>query len=246
MPRTLQHPFLPLAAAGLLVIAFGAAGPIPQLPDYHAFADRRALFGIEHGADVLSNLGFLLAGGWGFVLASIRKRRGDAGGLAWLVFFGALVFTAFGSAWYHLAPDDARLVWDRTPIALACAALLSASVAQAVPGRWWTPTVLPVLSAVGTLSVLWWYLSGDLRYYLLIQVAPLALVPLLQWQSGATPQSRRAFGVAIGLYVLAKVCELNDAPLFEALGIVSGHTLKHLLASAAAFVLTLDFARRTP
>jgi hypothetical protein len=246
MPRTMQHPFLILLAAGLLIIALGAAGPIPQLPDYHAFADQRPVFGIEHGADVLSNLGFLLVGGWGFVLASIRKRRGDAGGLAWLVFFGALVFTGFGSAWYHLAPDDTRLIWDRTPIALACAALLSASVAQAVPGRWWTPTLLPVLSAVGTLSVLWWYLSGDLRYYLLIQVAPLVLVPLLQWLSGAAAQSRRAFGLAVALYVLAKVCELNDARLLEALGAVSGHTLKHLLATAAAFVLAVDFARSPP
>jgi hypothetical protein len=75
-------------------------------------------------------------------------------------------------------------------------------------------------------------------------VAPLALVPLLQWLSGAATQSRRAFGLAVALYVLAKVCELNDARLLEALGTVSGHTLKHLLATAAAFVLAVDFARQ--
>ncbi|NHZ80257.1 hypothetical protein F2P44_13380 [Massilia sp. CCM 8695] len=83
----------------------------------------------------------------------------------------------------------------------------------------------------------WWSASGNLGPYLLIQLAPLVLVPVLQWQTGAPPAQRRAFGVAIGLYVLAKLCELADAAILSAIHALSGHTLKHLLAALAALVL---------
>jgi hypothetical protein len=34
----------------------------------------------------------------------------------YLVMFAGLSLTAFGSGYYHLAPDNARLVWDRIAI----------------------------------------------------------------------------------------------------------------------------------
>lgn len=36
--------------------------------------------------------------------------------LGWTAFFLGVASTAFGSAYYHLKPDDARLVWDRLPV----------------------------------------------------------------------------------------------------------------------------------
>lgn len=36
--------------------------------------------------------------------------------LGWSTFFVGIVATAFGSAYYHLKPNDARLVWDRLPV----------------------------------------------------------------------------------------------------------------------------------
>ncbi|HAT31295.1 MAG TPA: hypothetical protein DCW29_10725 [Janthinobacterium sp.] len=71
-----------------------------------------------------------------------------------------------------------------------------------------------------------------MRPYLLLQMAPLVLIPLLQWRRPR--RERLAFGAALGLYLLAKFCEVADHAIFDALGFVSGHTLKHLLASAAA------------
>ena len=122
-------------------------------------------------------------------------------------------------------------------------AVLAAAVRDAYPN---TKTQLPllVLTGLGALSVFWWSWSGDLRFYLLIQAAPLVLIPVLQWQSGAPMAQRTLFFVAIGLYVWAKLFEVADQAVFLALGFVSGHTLKHLLAVAAAFVLAFAFARR--
>ena len=37
----------------------------------------------------------------------------------------------------------------------------------------------------------------------------------------------------LALYGVAKVFEMSDGPIYHALGIVSGHTLKHLTAAAA-------------
>lgn len=235
-PRSLLIP----AVAFLLVLAMLVAGPIQQFAHYHDFADQRTLFGIINGADVLSNFGFFFAGAWGLVLAA----RADPARPAYVLFAMSIALTACGSGWYHLAPDDARLLWDRLPIALACAALLGLAFADAVPGYRWRLPLLSALVTFGVSGVLWWRLTGDLRPYLLIQAAPLILAPLLQWQAGVAAARRRAFGLAIGLYVLAKLCELADQAILEALQVAGGHTLKHLLATAAAVVLLRDFAPR--
>lgn len=224
------RPNLALYAALLLTAAFAIAGPIAQPHHYHDFADQRVLFGIPNALDVLSNLGFLLAAAFG---AFAWRRSGTPAHVERAVFLAAIGLTAIGSAWYHLAPDNARLVWDRLPIALACAALLSAALRQAYASR----AALALLLAGAVASVFWWRATGDLRPYLLLQLAPLILIPLLQWQSGASLAQRKAFGLAIALYVLAKVAEVGDLHVFDALGDISGHSLKHVFASVAALIL---------
>jgi hypothetical protein len=226
----------PAAVMGAIAVAMALHGPIAQAPAYHAFADTRDWLGIARAGDVLSNLPFAVVGLW--ALWSAREAS-----LAYRVFFLALVLTALGSSWYHLAPSDPRLVWDRLPIALACAALLAAVFDETNP----TPvgdTGLFALCALAAASVAWWWVAYDLRPYLFLQVAPLLLVPLWQWRAHAPASSRIAFGLAIGLYVLAKAAEALDRDIYAVGAIVSGHTLKHLLAAAGAGVIALDVRRR--
>jgi len=236
MPLTHARPHFALYLAGLLILAMLAYGPIAQILNYHAFADQRTWSGVPHAGDVLSNLGFLLVAMYG-ALRMWRQPRVDP---AQALFVGALALTAAGSTWYHLAPDNARLLWDRLPIALACAALLAGALKEAYPKL---TLALPVLVGFGVLSVLWWSLTADLRSYLLIQAAPLVLIPALQWQTGAPTGRRIAFTLAIILYVFAKLFEVADAQVFQAFGVLSGHTIKHLLAALAAFVLIRQFDR---
>jgi hypothetical protein len=230
MSLTRARPNYALYLAGILIAAMALYGPIVQPANYHAFADQRVWFGIAHAGDVLSNIGFVLVAAFG-AFRMFRSERVDP---AQAAFFGALALTAVGSTWYHLAPDNARLVWDRLPIALACAALLAGAMAK-------VRLALPVLSALAALSVWWWSATGDLRPYLLIQLAPLVIIPVLQWQSAAPMAQRRAFGLAIVLYVLAKLCEVGDQALYEGIGFISGHTVKHILATLAAFTLASQF-----
>jgi hypothetical protein len=243
MPLIQARPHIAPYVALVLAVALTAFGPIAQLPDYHHFADTRTLAGVVNAGDVLSNLGFLLVAAFGFA-AWRTAPRGDPARLAYGVFFAAIGATALGSTWYHLAPSDARLVWDRLPIAVACAALLAAGLRDAYPKTVPAMLSLVLLTGFGALSVLWWSATGDLRFYLLIQAAPLVIIPVLQWQCGAPMAQRTLFFVAIGLYVWAKLFEVADLAVFQALGFVSGHTMKHVLAVAAAFVLAMAFVRR--
>jgi hypothetical protein len=242
--------FAPSAIVLTAIIALIAVGPIRQFPDYHHFADQRAWLGIPNAADVLSNLPFALVGAWGWL--RLRRRRSDAAiAAAWpgyRLFLLALLLTAIGSAFYHWAPSDGRLVWDRIPIALASAGLLAgvrADVDAEFPGA----RVAMILALFGVASVLWWYASGtqgqgDLRPYLLLQALPLVLVPLWQAIYRAPRADRIAFAAAIALYVAAKACELFDHPLLTHLHWISGHTLKHLLAAAGAGVIVARFVHR--
>ena len=112
-----------VGGAGLLLLH----GPIVQPSHYIEFADQSTLLGVPHAADVLSSAGFAVIGVWGWLrLAPLRNHPALSAGLCgYRLFLIGLMLTALGSAFFHLAPDNQRLVWDRLPIALACAGLLA-------------------------------------------------------------------------------------------------------------------------
>lgn len=230
MKRAFRH--LPLLVTIGLTLLLAWYGPIAQPAHYHAFSDVRSAFGMPNAADVLSNLGFAVAGIWGLLRLGPVQSVGP-GLPGYRLFMVALVLTAAGSAYYHLQPDDARLVWDRIPIAMACAGLLAAVHAETSrTGKATRNTAILALAAVS--SVVWWSSTGDLRPYLLLQVLPLVLIPLWQWLNDAPRADRLSFGLAILLYILAKFAELSDHEILAMSDLISGHTLKHLLATAAA------------
>ena len=240
-------PMVAIGVSGLLLYTWGRIG---QPAGYHAFADRRMLWGVVNGGDVLSNAAFAIAGLWGLWRVHRAGDRVRRESVALGLFALALVMTAAGSAHYHLAPDNARLLWDRLPIAFACGALLAAAYIR-THDTGLTITLPLGMVALGAATVLWWRFTesravGDLRAYLMLQGAPLVLVPLWQWIARSPAAERAWFAAAIALYVLAKWAELQDRALFEALGVVSGHTLKHLLAAAASACIVASFTTRRP
>lgn len=240
-----RRQLLPLLLTVAVVLALVAAGPIALPAGYHDFADRRALFGIPNAGDVLSNLPFLLVG----LLGLLRVSPHRPASIAWNVFFSCVALTSMGSAYYHWAPSDVGLAVDRLPIAGACAALICAFVAERIAP---SASRLPVMfGAVGLalLTVLYAHVSpawfgpgGDLRPYLLLQIWPLVAIPLLLASHPAADE--HALGNAcwlwpLLLYLLAKGFEVADHQVLALSGLISGHTVKHLLAAAAALSLAL-------
>lgn len=218
-----------LAIAAAVLASSIAHGPIAQDQHYHRFADARHLCGIANFWNVATNAPFMLFGGWG--LAVLYRRRTVALPMrsAYAAFFVGAACVAFGSAYYHLAPSDDTLVWDRLPMTVAFMAFFAA-----ILGRYLRPTLgargLVPLLLIGLASVLWWRVSGDLRAYLIVQFLPILLIPAILLLYPTRSPATRFIWAVLGLYALAKVLETQDAAVYEAVGI-SGHSLKHLSAA---------------
>lgn len=228
------------------LVAVCLVNPIPQPPGYHRFADQRSFLGIPHFLDVASNLPFLAAGAFGLYNALRRSgaRLVDPAAQApWTLLMASIFLTGFGSSYYHWAPEDATLFWDRLPMALGFSALLGIMILERVDRTWGRRLWLPIaIAGLGTL--LYWRRQGDLRWYILLQAWAIVLVPAILLLFEPTTTDTKDLGIALGLYGLAKVFELLDVPVFRVGGLVSGHTLKHLAAGLASGFLALHLGRR--
>jgi hypothetical protein len=241
---------LVFTSACLLTAIF--APPFAQPLSYHEFADRRALLGVANFGDVASNLPFLMvgiAGLWAVRPGGRAVFLENAERWPYLIFFAGVLLTAFGSSWYHLAPDNQRLVWDRLPITMAFMGLLSALVAERVSLRFGRALAMPAV-VVGLASVWYWQWSAaqgaeNLMPYLILQGYAIAMVLLLVI---LYPPRYTHGTMLIGVflcYTLAKLLEWGDGKVYSAGGIVSGHTLKHLLSGLATYwVLRMLMVRR--
>jgi hypothetical protein len=227
------------ALAAAAAIALWLQGPIPQDPAYHRFADTRGLWGIPNFGNVVSNLPFLLAGPLGLwrVLRGRLDPLAARQRVAWAIFFAGTTLVGVGSAYYHLQPDDARLVWDRLPMTLGFMALTAALLGEYVGVRVGR-RALPVLLVLGLASVVYWRAAGDLRPYALVQFLPILLIPAGLLALPAPAPHRGVLWASLAAYVLAKVLEFADAGIYVALvGSVSGHSLKHVAAAAGVGLL---------
>jgi hypothetical protein len=225
-------------------------GPLPQDPAYHLFADTRPWGAIPRAADVLSNAAILAAGLVGVGLWW-RVRVAAAERPIYALFVLAVLATAFGSAWYHAAPSDARLVWDRLPMTLVIAAVFTLVLADRIHqgfAKTWTTFAL-----LGAASVLWWAWTdrggdgGDLMLYVVVRGgAGLAILFLLLLRRGRHSHAGW-LGAAIVLDIVMTACELLDREIFAATGgFISGHTMKHLLAGGLLGCVLAWLTLRSP
>jgi hypothetical protein len=251
-PRWLAATLLIAAAAGALIYE-ALQEPIQQSEAYHHFVDRRPFAGIPNAANVLSNVGFLAAGALG--LRAVRRRRGaflDARERApWIALFAGTLLVSAGSAAYHLDPSNASLVLDRLPMTVGFMGFLAAMIAERVDVRAGARLLAPLLAIGAVTAVSWWWTTpcgtGDLRPYYFVQAFSLAAVPLLLLASAPRYTGTAWIVGGLGLYGAAKLAELWDEPIFAATGgVVSGHTLKHLLATAGIALLVILIERRRP
>lgn len=232
----------------LVAVAFigvlGFAPPITQNSAYHAFCDSRTLLFIPNALNVFSNLPFFAIGVVGLIWLSHRPvSLGRDLAPSYAVFFSGLAATAIGSAYYHWAPTDETLFWDRLPIAIAFMGLFTAVLAERI-----TPAATQLLVPLviyGGGSVVYWRLTGDLRLYAIAKFLPLGLIPLILWLFPARWSRGSHLMIALGCYLVAKIFEDRDLAVYEVLGkVVSGHTIKHLIAALGVWWIYRMLTRR--
>jgi hypothetical protein len=235
------------------VACVGAALLLPAVPqplEYHDFADQRSFFGIPHFNNVFSNAGFLIAGMLGLALL-LRKRvcfEFIRERWPYLLFFFGVLATAAGSGYYHLAPDNDRLFWDRLPMTVAFMALVSCQIVDRLSVRAGLALLVPML-LLGAASVIYWRVTeqqgvGNVLPYAILQVyAVFALLLLAILKPSRYTRGNDLFWI-FGWYVLSKLLEAYDAEVLALGHFVSGHTLKHIAASLAAFVACYQLMKR--
>ncbi|TAN66658.1 MAG: alkaline phytoceramidase [Methylobacter sp.] len=231
-----------LAIIIVAVIVVFSIDPIAQEPTYHNFADQRRIFSIANFFNVLSNLPFVIVGIMGIRLVALHQTTGGLAELRslYLTFFIGVFLTGFGSAYYHYQPGNQTLLWDRLPMTIAFMALFCAIIGEYISTHLAQKLFVPLLIA-GIASVVYWYVTelnghGDLRAYVLVQFLPILLIPLILWLFDSTLDNDKYIWGVIGAYTLSKLMELFDARLYDILGLLSGHSLKHLAAAFGTLI----------
>ena len=200
----------------------------------HPFIDARVLWGVPNALDVLSNLAFVPMGVVGLWALHRASSVHSAARQSAAVFFVGLLLTCIGSSIYHWAPSAWGLAVDRAGMAVAFAGVLGLATAERISLRASSSVCAAVLLA-GLLAIALNYTANVMAPWVAVQFGGMAVV---LW---ATAQPRRAgalgvrWGILVAIYVVAKCLELGDEVVFHATGgMVSGHSLKHIVASLAA------------
>ncbi len=217
---------------------------VKQDQTYHTFADPGLFW------NLLSNaafpIGFLLSG-WPYgpfdVWTVDPKEVPFMPTLPAFKLFSLLTSVAVpvGSVYYHVDPNDSTLGWDRFPmtLAFACTSLI---LLHDVYGVKFKRSLFYEWLIASLFSALWWRFSGDVTLYGFVQFVSI-LLPFktirTAWSDRYikhTPQGNLIF--ALCLYILAKVCETLDRPIYTLTAhVVSGHSLKHVLAGAGCMFI---------
>ncbi len=239
-----------IVAFTLLAVAAAFLLPAVRQPlEYHDFADNRHAFGIDNFLDVVSNLAFLVAGVMGLVIVSGGRVRFEFASERWpfVVLFLGVLLTALGSAYYHLAPDNETLFWDRLPMTIAFMGLVSSQIVDRINVRAGLMLLLPMLF-LGVASVVYWRATehagaGNVLPYAILQGYSAVVLLLLARHPSRYTRGGDIYWV-FGLYVLSKLLENFDREVLAIGHFVSGHTLKHLAAATAAFLISYMLANR--
>lgn len=204
--------------------------PIIQDSNYHLFSDQDSCFNIPNWWNVFSNLPFLLVGILG--LLNIKNKVNI---LAYRIFFVGVVLVAFGSGYYHLYPNNETLIWDRLPMTIAFMGLFSIVLSQFINVAFGKKTLIPLIT-FGILSIIYWVVTEDLRPYILVQFYTILAIPIILLHNKSKNHSIFGYWLLILCYGLAKVCEHFDAEIHQIIHVISGHSLKHLVAALGIYL----------
>ncbi len=227
----------------LMIVLFLVLVPqIAQDANYHSFADSRTCLGITHCANVFSNLAFILVAVFSLCFFHINRFKGYDSKNApdpllplkkYLAY--TLILVGLGSTYYHLNPENQTLVIDRMAMALCFSALITYFICLTQRLTEYG-LLLFFLSLFAIYSVAYWHFSelqgqGDLRLYVIVQFGGIIYMILNLYK--LSDRQKNAFILAIVLYGLAKLSEVYDAEIFLISEMISGHSLKHVLAALA-------------
>jgi len=227
-------------------------GPIAQNPEYHKFADIRCMGGLCRAGDVLTNIPFIIVGAWGLLyLYSAKSESAFENKFEkkyFVIFYIGLFLTGFGSSYYHVDPSSSTLFWDRLPLTLSFMSFLCITISERISPSFAEKIFIPTL-LLGLFSVVYWHFTeqagvGDLRFYYFVQFFTIFIIPIIL----ILFKSRYKFGhyvwYIMAAYFGAKVTEIYDHEIYNAIKVLSGHNLKHLIAALSPVFILIMLKKR--
>lgn len=104
------------------------------------------------------------------------------------------------------------------------------------------------LMLFGIFSLFYWQITerkgvGDLRFYILVQFLLIILISaiLILYKNN---NGTALYYLVLSTYLLAKLFEINDNLIFSTNHIMSGHSIKHIIAALAPLLFLIDFYKR--
>ncbi|WP_347888118.1 ceramidase domain-containing protein [Nitrosomonas europaea] len=241
MPVTKEfYKQLILAVVGVVaILVLFSFERIPQDANYHSFADTEVVAGIPNFWNVLSNFPFLAVGL--FSLWRVPRLSERECMAAYIVLSTGIGLIGFGSAYYHYAPSNETLLWDRLPMTIAFMALFSMLLGERVIIAHKTISLWFLIGCGIAAACYWsWTESNgreDLRPYAVVQFLPILLMPLIMAMFTKKYLSNHLLLQAFAWYLVAKALEQYDHQAQSLLGIIGGHPLKHVAAAMAALCI---------
>ena len=228
--------------SGMFILLF-LRPSIPQDLSYHLFADESIIGGVPHFFDVLSNVIFVIVGVLGVMEAFNQKSL--IARKSWIIFFLSIFLIGPGSAYYHWNPNNDTLVWDRLPMGAGFMVLYLILMVEHISLKLEKFLLPSVLMGLG--SVIIWAIWDDLRIYFWIQFSSFLCIPIILLSFKSHYNLKSGYYFCLLFYFLAKLTETFDKQIFSLTNqIVSGHTLKHLLAGVGLWFLVWMIKNRSP
>jgi hypothetical protein len=252
-----SKPLEKLGVTLLIAIALSAVigmllhDPIAQDLNYHRFSDSREIFSIPNFWNVVSNVPFLIVGISGLykiIVSGTLNIIGDIK-ISYILLFLGISLIALGSGYYHLWPDNQTLAWDRLPMTIVFMALFSIVISEFISTPAGKALLLPFISA-GISSVIYWHFSelegaGDLRFYAFVQFFPMVAIPIILICFSSRYSGVNAYWLLLTVYIAAMLFEQFDNEVYNGLGIISGHSIKHVVSASGLYILLVSYERRS-
>ncbi|KAL0648112.1 hypothetical protein Bca4012_046403 [Brassica carinata] len=192
------------------------------------------------------------------VFADKRNFMGEIWG--WTLFYASVSSLAFGSAYYHLKPDDNRIVWDTLPILIAYSSLFSSFLVERAGERVGL-SCLVLLLFISVLSVAYarqvqieviicvlvdGRVFNDLRLCMTFQLITCLAIPIMTVLLPPKYTHSRFWLLATAAHAVSKIEGLADSKIYNFNGYtISGHSLGHLCSALAMLLLTVMLLYRS-
>ena len=234
----------------LAIVGILTQKPIVQDADYHLFKDSRTIWAIPNFWNVISNLPFLIVGVLGLfklIVAGKLKIVTDIK-IAYFLFFFSLILVSFASGYYHLRPNNQTLIWDRLLMTIIFMSIFSIIITEFI-SIYLGKVMLWTLILCGISSVIYWHYSellgkGDLRFYAIVQFLPMLVIPVILIFFQSTYSNISSYWCLLVAYIIAKLFEYFDSQVYDMLGFIGGHAIKHILTALGIYVLLYSYEWR--